>query len=163
MVAVYQANPSAFEGNMNLMHAGAVLRIPDAATASAVAPKDALSEIRRQYASWRGAAPAQAAATADSGRLHLVTPDESTKPGTSPSASSASASTEARMHELESQLQESRRLLEMRNAELAKLQAQIGARATPAPTPRQLKRPLPHPRRKRLRPLPHLLLRHRRP
>src|ERR1700729_3766733 len=31
MVAVYQANPSAFEGNMNLMHAGAVLRIPDAA------------------------------------------------------------------------------------------------------------------------------------
>ena len=134
MVAVYQANPSAFEGNMNALHAGAVLRIPDASTAAAVAPKDALTEIRRQYASWRGAAPAQPAARADSGRLHLVTPDESTKPGTQPSASGASASTEARMHELESQLQESRRLLEMRNAELAKLQAQIGARATPAPT-----------------------------
>jgi pilus assembly protein FimV len=139
MVAVYQANPSAFEGNMNLMHAGAVLRIPEPSVASAVAPKDALTEIRRQYSSWRGAAPAQPAAPADSGRLHLVTPDESTKPGTSPSTSSAAssaalASTEARMHELESQLQESRRLLEMRNAELAKLQAQIGAQTTPAPT-----------------------------
>jgi pilus assembly protein FimV len=134
MVAVYQANPSAFEGNMNMLHAGAVLRIPDASTAAAVAPKDALTEIRRQYASWRGSAPAQPAAPADSGRLHLVTPDESTKPGTQPGASGASVSTEARMHELESQLQESRRLLELRNAELAKLQAQIGARATPAPT-----------------------------
>ena len=37
------------------------------------------------------------------------------------------------MHELEAQLQESRRVLEMRNAELARLQAQIGARGAPAP------------------------------
>jgi pilus assembly protein FimV len=137
MVAVYQANPSAFEGNMNLLHAGAVLRIPDPATASAIPPSDALTEIRRQYASWRGAAPARAAAAADTGRLHLVTPDESTQPGTHAGTSGATANTEARMHELEAQLQESQRLLEMRNAELAKLQAQIGARAapTPAPTP----------------------------
>src|ERR1700733_3543427 len=48
MVAIYQANPSAFEGNMNMLHAGAVLRIPEASTAQAVAPAEALSEIRRQ-------------------------------------------------------------------------------------------------------------------
>jgi pilus assembly protein FimV len=134
MVAVYQANPTAFEGNMNLMHAGAVLRIPDAATAAAIAPSDALGEIRRQYASWHGAPPRPETPTAQSGQLRLVTPDQSTQPGTHPSVNGANASLEARMHELEAQLQESRRLLEMRNAELAKLQAQIGARgaATPA-------------------------------
>jgi pilus assembly protein FimV len=135
MVAVYQANPSAFEGNMNLMHAGAVLRIPDSATASAIAPSEALTEIRRQYASWHGAPakPSTAAAAPESGRLHLVTPDQSAQPGTQPGANGASAALEARMHELEAQLQESRRLLEMRNAELAKLQAQIGARGAAAP------------------------------
>ena len=136
MVAVYQANPSAFEGNMNLMHAGAVLRIPDSATAQAVGPSEALTEIRRQYASWRGAPAhaAPAAAAAESGRLHLVTPDQSTHPGASPSPTGEAAGLEARMHELEAQLQESRRLLEMRNAELAKLQAQIGARGAAAPS-----------------------------
>jgi pilus assembly protein FimV len=149
MVAIYTANPSAFESNMNLLHAGAVLRIPDASTAAAVTPTDALTEIRRQYASWRGAAPARAASTAESGRLHLITPDESAQPGahpgssTSPSPGSSASpngapgGADARVRELEAQLQESRRLLEMRNAELAKLQAQIGARgaATPAPGP----------------------------
>ena len=88
MVAVYQANPSAFEGNMNLMHAGAVLRIPDATTAAAIAPNDALTEIRRQYASWHGApahpatASASAPAAPESGRLHLVAPEQATQPGT---------------------------------------------------------------------------------
>ncbi|HSY08528.1 MAG TPA: FimV/HubP family polar landmark protein [Steroidobacteraceae bacterium] len=147
MVAVYQANPSAFESNMNLMHAGAVLRIPELATAAAIAPSDALGEIRRQYASWRGTPPKTEAAAAQPGQLHLVTPDQSTQPGTQPSTAGANAAVEARMHELEAQLQESRRLLEMRNAELAKLQAQIGAQgaaprapsapaaAAPAPTP----------------------------
>jgi len=139
MVAVYQANPSAFEGNMNLMHAGAVLRIPDPATASAIAPTEALTEIRRQYSAWHGAPakqPATAAAAApESGRLHLVTPDQSAQPGTQPGANGAAATAglEARMHELEAQLQESRRLLEMRNAELAKLQAQIGSHGAAAP------------------------------
>ena len=133
MVAVYQANPSAFEGNMNLMHAGAVLRIPDPATAAAIAPSDALGEIRRQYASWRGAPPRTEAAGAQSGQLHLVTPEQSTQPGNQPSGTGTSAGVEARIHELEAQLQESRRLLEMRNAELAKLQAQIGAHGAAAP------------------------------
>jgi pilus assembly protein FimV len=140
MVAVYQANPSAFEGNMNLLHAGAVLRIPEPAAASAVAPTEALTEIRRQYAAWHGApahpsssTSSSAAAAPESGRLHLVTPDTSAQPGSQPGASGASAATEARMHELEAQLQESRRLLELRNSELAKLQAQIGSRAAPAP------------------------------
>jgi pilus assembly protein FimV len=145
MVAIYQANPSAFESNMNLMHAGAVLRIPDAGTATAISPTDALTEIRRQYAAWRNqpaAAPSTAAST-ESGRLHLVPPTEPAKPSsaqpaaTQPGAASGASNTtalEARMHELEAQLQESRRLLEARNADLAKLQTQLGARNGAAPS-----------------------------
>src|SRR5204862_305162 len=34
MVAIYQANPRAFEKNMNVLHSGAVLRIPDAPQAA---------------------------------------------------------------------------------------------------------------------------------
>jgi pilus assembly protein FimV len=143
MVAIYQANPSAFEGNMNLLHAGAVLRIPEAGTAQAVAPAEALTEIRRQYAAWRNQPAAPAAASTESGRLHLVTPTEPSKQPTTQSASqpgaaagtaSGNTALEARMHELEAQLQESRRLLEARNADLAKLQAQLGSRSSSAPS-----------------------------
>src|SRR5256886_1882628 len=58
MVAIYQANPRAFEKNMNVLHSGAVLRIPDAAQAAAVSPSEAAAEIRRQYAAWRTSTPA---------------------------------------------------------------------------------------------------------
>src|SRR5579862_5709524 len=54
MLAIYQANPRAFEQNMNVLHSGAVLRIPDQATAAAISNSEATSEIRRQYAAWRG-------------------------------------------------------------------------------------------------------------
>jgi len=60
MVAIYQANPRAFEKNMNVLHTGAILRIPDAAQAAAVSPSDAAAEIRRQYAAWRSATGAPA-------------------------------------------------------------------------------------------------------
>jgi len=55
MLAIYQANPRAFQSNMNVLHSGAVLRIPDAEAAAAISPTEAASEIRRQYAAWRGA------------------------------------------------------------------------------------------------------------
>jgi len=75
MLAIYQANPRAFEQNMNVLRSGAVLRMPDAATAAAVSPSEASAEIRRQYAAWRAApgAPAEAGGT-QPGRLKLVTP-----------------------------------------------------------------------------------------
>ena len=81
MLAIYQANPRAFEQNMNLLHSGAVLRMPDAATAAAVSPAAAAAEIRRQYAAWRGSAGgAPESAAAQSGRLKLVTPPKGLPP-----------------------------------------------------------------------------------
>ncbi|MBV8307937.1 MAG: hypothetical protein JO274_10695, partial [Gammaproteobacteria bacterium] len=139
MLAIYQANPRAFQNNMNVLHSGAVLRIPDAETAAAVSPSEAASEIRRQYAAWRGA-PAEpageAAASAQAGRLKLVTPSESPSAGAAPGASAGeSGALRGRVKELEGQLAESKRLLEMKDAELARMQAQLAAKQAPAPSP----------------------------
>ena len=138
MLAIYQNNPSAFDGNMNVLRSGAVLRIPNASAAAAIAPSEASAEIRRQYASWRGAAAPAGSGTAEPGRLRLVPPSSETSGGASNAGGDAAL--QGRVRELEAQLQESRRLLEARNAELAQLQARLGnqqapAAATPPPAP----------------------------
>jgi len=143
MLAIYQANPQAFRQNMNVLRSGAVLRIPDASDAAAIAPAEASAEIRRQYAAWRGAAAAPAAAAEKPGRLKLVTPAENapapanatpqapTAAGTPPPSAKtgAAASQQAAANE-------AKRLLELKNQELARIQAQEAAQqaaAKPAP------------------------------
>ena len=130
MLAIYQANPRAFEQNMNLMRSGAVLRMPDAGAVASVAPSEASSEIRRQYAAWRGAAPAGSTTSAEPGRLRLVSPTEA---GSAAGADSGEVkSLQGRVHDLEGQLSEQKRLLEMRNAELADLQSKLAAKQAPS-------------------------------
>ncbi|HEX6509512.1 MAG TPA: FimV/HubP family polar landmark protein, partial [Chloroflexota bacterium] len=138
MMAIYQANPPAFDKNMNLLRSGAVLRIPDPSDVSQISPTEANGEIRRQYAAWRSSAPA-AGASAEPGHLRLVTPAQSDAGGTAASDAETKA-LRGRVKELESQLSDSKRLLEMRNAELAQLQARLESAtkapaAAPAPTP----------------------------
>src|SRR5213082_1169978 len=149
MVAIYQANPRAFEKNMNVLHSGAVLRIPDAAQAAAVSPSEAAAEIRRQYAAWRTSTPA-APSGERPGRLKLVTPSESPSVGATPGAAPSAevGQLQGRVHDLEGQLAESKRLLELKNADLAHLQAQLAARqapppAAPAPPPVAEEKPSP--------------------
>ncbi|HVN46257.1 MAG TPA: FimV/HubP family polar landmark protein [Steroidobacteraceae bacterium] len=151
MLAIYQANPHAFQNNMNILHSGAVLRIPDAETAAAVSPSEAASEIRRQYAAWRGpsATGGESPAAEQPGRLKLVTPSESASAGAAPGAAAGeSAALQGRVKELEGQLAESKRLLEMKDAELARMQAQLaakqqGAQPAPAPAPSPVAAPPP--------------------
>jgi pilus assembly protein FimV len=153
MLAIYQANPPAFEKNMNLLRSGAVLRIPENSDVSAISPSEANSEIRRQYAAWRSSAPdAGSAAAPEAGRLRLVTPTESGSVGTgSPNAQTKAL--QGRVKELEGQLSDSKRLLEMRNAELAQLQARLegttkappAAAQTPTPAPPVASAPAPAP------------------
>ena len=148
MVAIYQANPRAFQSNMNVMHSGAVLRIPDAEAAAAVSPSEAATEIRRQYAAWRGAAAAPPDPAAQQpARLKLVTPSESASAGAAPGASAGeSGAMQGRVHELEGQLAESKRLLEMKDAELARLQAQLAAKqSAPVKPPAETAPPAPPP------------------
>jgi pilus assembly protein FimV len=147
MLAIYQSNPRAFDQNMNVMRAGAVLRIPDAQQVAAIAPATAAAEIHRQYAAWRGGAAgaageatAAAPAPEQPGRLHLVTPEQPASAGTTAGAASGDvAQLQGRVHDLEGQLAESRRLLDLKNAELARMQSQLaqkqGSQAAAAPPP----------------------------
>ncbi len=138
MVAIYQANPRAFEKNMNVLHTGAILRIPDAAQAAAVSPSDAGAEIRRQYAAWRTATGAPAAPAGERpGQLKLVTPSESPSVGATPGAAPSAEvnQLQGRVHDLEGQLAESKRLVELKNADLARLQAQLAAKQAAQPAP----------------------------
>jgi pilus assembly protein FimV len=144
MVAIFQNNPQAFDGNINVLRSGSTLRIPDASQIQAIPAAEASAEVARQYDAWRGG---QAAATAptDAGRLRLVPPEQGSAapstatapaaaaaPAAAPAATAAkpgSTDLESRVQQLESELAEARRLLEVRNAELATLQ---GGTAAPA-------------------------------
>jgi pilus assembly protein FimV len=141
MVAIFQNNPRAFDGNINVLHAGSVLKIPQAGEISSISASAASAEVARQYQMWKEGSTAGAAAGAeDAGRLRLVTPEQGTAaPSTTTSAPAAatpgaqSGDLNARVRQLETELAEARRLLEVRNAELATLQGQAAPGAAPAP------------------------------
>jgi pilus assembly protein FimV len=137
MVAIYQANPAAFGGNINVLRAGSQLRMPSGSDVSSISASAAADEVARQYKLWQeGAVTAPQAA--DGGRLRLVTPEQgSAAPSTATAAAPAPAGAstgelQTRVQQLESELAEARRLLEVRNAELATLQGGAGS-AQPAP------------------------------
>src|SRR5215472_5753272 len=167
MLAIYQANPKAFERNMNLLRSGAVVRIPDAEAAQAISPADATAEINRQTAAWRstaapaggaeGAAVPAGAQGSQPGHLRLVTPSEGASAGAGTAANTAEVdSLKGRVHDLEGQLAESKRLLDLKNQDLARLQSELAAKELaakqaaakappPAPTPAPAPIPAPPP------------------
>jgi FimV-like protein len=53
MLAIYRANPSAFEGNINIMHLGALLTIPAREVIEAIDKGEARREVHAQMAAWR--------------------------------------------------------------------------------------------------------------
>ncbi len=76
MLAIYEANPGAFDGNINALKAGSSLRIPSAHDVFQINRDEALSEVQRQHGAWGGngavVAPEQSAPPS----LVLVPPDE---------------------------------------------------------------------------------------
>ncbi len=119
LVALYRANPGAFSGNMNEMRSGAALQLPDASTVAAIGPGEATSEVSSQYRAW--------VPTHSSGQLRLVAPTQAPGGSAAGAASGDTAGLQQRITQLQADLNESHRLLELRNAELARLQAQINA------------------------------------
>jgi len=136
MIALYRANPEAFGGNINILRRGAVLRVPGADDIAALNQREAMGEVHRQMDAWRSAG----GSAAPSGHLRLVTPTAGGSGAAPGNASSAGNSSEQalkdRVKDLEGQLADSKRLIEIRNQELAALQKKLGTPATPpAATP----------------------------
>ncbi|MGC8518020.1 MAG: FimV/HubP family polar landmark protein [Steroidobacteraceae bacterium] len=131
MVAIYQLNPQAFANNMNVLRAGAVLRIPAASAAQQVAPSAAWREVTRQDSAWRAG---QAGSSA--GRLRLVAPSGAGA-GAGHGTSSAVGALQAQVRALKGQLAQEKRLVQLKSAALAALQAQVatGTRAPAAVPP----------------------------
>ena len=120
MVAIYQLNPQAFAHNMNMLRAGAVLRIPTASAARQVAPSAAWRDVTRQDSAWRTGQAGSA------GRLRLVAPSGPTV-GTGRGTSAAVGALQAQVQTLKGQLAQEKRLVQLKSAALAALQAQVAA------------------------------------
>ena len=135
MVAIYQANPAAFDRNMNLLRSGAVLRVPASETVAAISPATATAEIHRQYAAWHGGAQATAGAASGPGRLRLVAPSGGAGASGSPTSGSSAGQVQAlqaQVQTLQTQLADEHRALQLKDEELARMQAQLAGKAAPA-------------------------------
>jgi len=136
MMAVYRANPDAFGGNINILRRGSVLRMPGADEIAALNQSEAISEVHRQMSAWNGSS-----AAASGGHLRLVAPTaggSATGGGDNSAATAEAQALKERVKDLEGQLAESHRLIDIRNSELSALQRKLGVPATaptPAPTP----------------------------
>jgi len=82
MIAIFRANPHAFEGNINILHLGALLRIPAAQDVAAIDGADAKREVRAQMTAWRldgrPAAPQRVAAIQAASSAHSTVPAQAT-------------------------------------------------------------------------------------
>ncbi len=155
VVALFRGNPAAFAGNINRLRAGSTVRLPTSDEVAAVGQAEAHRELVEQGAAWRAdrlaratgesapepvAAPASAAAPAP-GRLRLVTPNSSSngasqRPDSAKAAAAAvtaaAAAGSLREQQLQAELADTRRLLQVQSEQLARLQQSAASTATPA-------------------------------
>ena len=140
MLALFRENPSAFDGNVNLLHRGAILRVPSADRIAALSEHEAIAQIDQQMTAWR------ARGGASGGHLRLVPPAIAAA-GSGASGSGASgtgaaagvraqnASLRAQVQTLQTQLAGEQRLVTVQNQELASLQAKLGLPVRSATAP----------------------------
>jgi pilus assembly protein FimV len=139
MLAIFRANPHAFEGNINRLRLGAVLTIPSAADISTISKEDASREVRAQMAAWR-ASPQKArsaaaqvptiptvpaatvAATVAAAADAADAPPAATKAG---SDAAEAAALNLRIQSLEQSLHDVQGQIERENDQVLNLQAQV--------------------------------------
>ncbi|HUF71334.1 MAG TPA: FimV/HubP family polar landmark protein [Gammaproteobacteria bacterium] len=132
MISIFEANAAAFDGNINRLRRGAILRIPPSAQLASVPVASANAEVQRQIEAWQNQIET-------SPQLVLLPPSESAAaPGASVPGAESSAridalegevtDLESNLADTEAELAEARRLLELRDAELANLQRDLAAR-----------------------------------
>jgi FimV-like protein len=144
MLAIFRANPSAFEANINILHLGASLTIPSEEVIAAIPADEAKREIRAQMAAWRAmpksspngvptrlakapsAQPAAVAATAPTTVNYSVT---APKAVVAPAATAATTATDAELNQriqtLEQGLHDMQNQVQRENDKLVGVQAQL--------------------------------------
>ncbi|HWS68913.1 MAG TPA: FimV/HubP family polar landmark protein [Steroidobacteraceae bacterium] len=145
MIAIYRANPHAFEGNINILHLGALLSIPSAQDLAAIDGADAKREVRAQMTAWRldgrPAAPQGVAAVTPASSAHGTVAAQATSEPAQPHAAAAAAdSAEAaataalkdRVQSLEKALEEVHQQLATENAKIQDLKRMSAQEAEPA-------------------------------
>ena len=132
MLAIYHANPGAFGGNINVLKAGASLRIPSADEVFQINRSDALGEVQRQHDAWDGGTSYTAPQQTTRPSLTLVPPDEDPVGGDYDDGSSTyepqsrEQEIEGRIFELEgADVPNQQSLIEIRDNELAALRQEL--------------------------------------
>jgi pilus assembly protein FimV len=131
MLAIYEANPDAFGGNINVMKAGARLRIPGVDQVFQIDRSDALSEVQRQHSAWNGGSGYTAPETSTRPSLTLVPPDEDTSGSGYDDSSTAESPSreqeiETRISDLEAaDVPNQQSLISIRDNELATLRQEL--------------------------------------
>jgi pilus assembly protein FimV len=139
MLAIFRANPNAFEGNINRLRLGAVLTIPSAADISTISKEDAGREVQAQMTAWRAspqkARTAAVPAAADAPPAAIETGGDAAE----------AAALNLRVQSLESGLHDMQGQLEREHNKLLGVQAQVrhaeeavNGPVAAAPAPRQL-------------------------
>jgi pilus assembly protein FimV len=129
MLAIFRANPHAFDGNINRLRLGAVLAIPSAADISSISKEEASREISAQMMAWRisaqkvpsAAAPLPAMPASAQGAA-VVVPDAATKAG---GDAAEAAALNLRVQSLERGLRDMQGQLERERDKLLGVQAQV--------------------------------------
>jgi pilus assembly protein FimV len=160
MISLFEANPDAFDGNINRLRAGATLRVPDFAEMTRLSTREAAAEVRRHNREWSQARaapaapapePVAAAPRAEDRRLELVPPGQEDRTTTPSGASATTAPPAEYVREQEAlneellaavesmrrELEETRKSLLLRDEEIAALQDRLAGieagRFQPAP------------------------------
>jgi len=131
MLAIFEANPDAFGGNINVLRAGASLRIPSADEVFQISRNDALSEVQRQHNAWGGGTGYTAPEPSTRPSLTLVPPDD--EPVSSDYDETSPYEPQSREQEVENRIAElegadvpnQRSLIEIRDNELATLRQEL--------------------------------------
>lgn len=174
MLAIQDLNPHAFfDGNINRLKAGEVLRMPTEQQILRRSRPQAVAEVAAQNAAWRAAreggsaarqldaavrtAPDETPAAAPAGdNLRLVSPGSGSSASSSEAGADGAAGVKAlsdklavtqesldasrresdelrsRVSDLQAQLDKLQRLIQLKDDQLAKLQAQLGTQGAPA-------------------------------
>ncbi|MGD8977506.1 MAG: FimV/HubP family polar landmark protein, partial [Gammaproteobacteria bacterium] len=142
MMALFRANPDAFDGNINRMRAGARLRVPSRDEILGTSPAEATAEVRAQNTRWRsatgrpvgapGAVAAPATPTSEEPRLELVPPEEPETMADAAEGAPLTSEQEALNQELlnavqslRRELEETRQAISVKDAEIAALQERL--------------------------------------